>query len=75
VGYELDEMEASNVLIHELDDAFMITYESHERGLASSVRKGWALLGQDEQRELLDSARARRRQQPVGSGLFGLRLW
>jgi hypothetical protein len=72
LGYELERAYSSGVMISEGENGFSLTYEYLDPRQSLTPVKAMLFLGESEQRELLDRARARRRNQ--GSFLARLLL-
>jgi hypothetical protein len=60
LGHELDAASAETVLIEELDDGFLVTYQYRDPGDASTWRKHMAVLVREQAQRLIKQATARR---------------
>lgn len=61
LGHELDEAEAYEILLDELEDGhFLVTYQHTDREAAMLWKKHMAVVGLDERRTILEHAHARR---------------
>jgi hypothetical protein len=60
VGYELDLLEAHNLVVDEVDDSFMVTYQFLSPSKGYLPRKRLIVLGPREVRRLIDDAHSRR---------------
>src|SRR5205085_12558685 len=61
LGFELDDAEATSILIDELDDSLVVTYSSLDPQAGFAYRKPMRVLGAREIEEILRSAYARRK--------------
>ena len=61
VGHELDEAAAETVLLEELDNGFLVTYQYRDLTNAPVWRKHMAVLETKQEQSLLKQAAARRR--------------
>lgn len=59
LGYELEQARAYSVLVAEIEDGFVVTYEYLNPGEGYMVRKRMSLIGADQRREILQAARER----------------
>jgi hypothetical protein len=81
IGHDLDSMNAVSILLDELPEALLITYEYDDPGRGYVLRKRMALAGpRDRERLMSDSQRRRTRLRPraaaqwrpvMGGGAFG----
>jgi hypothetical protein len=60
LGYELDEVQAYAVLLDEVEDQLLVTYLELDPAHTIAALKRLIVVGQDEQREVLESAQRRR---------------
>ena len=60
LGHELDAASAETVLVEELDDGFLVTYQYRDAKNAPVWRKHMAVLQSAQERKLLKQAAARR---------------
>ena len=65
LGYELDEARAEALLVDELADGFLVTYQYLNPTESYLVRKQMAVLGADQLGTMLQAARSRRAQKPT----------
>lgn len=70
LGYELEEADAYMIVLDEVDDAVIATYNSIDPTQGYSWRKRWVRLGREEIDQILKAARARRRS-PIRRRIFG----
>ncbi len=68
LGFELDQAEAYSLLIDELDDGMIVTYQYLRPSEGFQARKRMVILGTDAMEAVIESAKDRR-DQPVGSGM------
>ena len=61
LGHEFDEVTAQSLLLDELDDGFLVTYQYRDPRKSTLWRKHLAIVAIDQQRSLLNQACARRR--------------
>jgi hypothetical protein len=66
LGYELDYVKAYSLLIDELDDGYVVTYQFLKPSEGFNVRKRMVILGQDTMRAVLRDAHKRREQRTKG---------
>jgi hypothetical protein len=66
LGYELDHVRAYSLLIDELDEGVVVTYQFIKPAEGFNVRKRMVLLGQDAMRSVLQDAQSRREHRKRG---------
>jgi hypothetical protein len=66
LGYELDEVQAYSILIDEIDDGMVITYQYLSPHEGFNARKRMVILGSDAMQAVLQDAEARREHRKHG---------
>ena len=66
LGYELDQVEAYSLLIDELDEGLVVTYQYLRPTEGFSARKRMVILGAEALQSVVEDARSRREQRKLG---------
>jgi hypothetical protein len=66
LGYELDHVEAYSLLVDEIDDGMVVTYQYLKPSEGFNARKRMVILGTDAMHAVLADAQARREQRKHG---------
>jgi hypothetical protein len=70
LGYDLEQVAAYGLLIEELDDLLLVTYQYHSPDSGYLLRKHLSIMGEEEQRGMIQIAHSRRNVGPAKRGLF-----
>jgi hypothetical protein len=66
LGYELDQVQAYSILVDEIDDGMVVTYQYLNPREGFNARKRMVILGGEAMRNVLEDAQSRREQRKHG---------
>jgi len=66
LGYELDQVQAYSILVDEIDEGMVVTYQYLNPQEGFNARKRMVILGTDAMKSVLEDAQARREQRKLG---------